>query len=152
MYMDWIDNNLLLCAIIIDGLHCISNENINACLFNRHLGLSVSCFTTLCLWPCLRSATAVYFAPSDVRARWSVVTRVAVKMFPWQPHHVIQTLDRFSNRWLEPQLETNYLARSWMFSRRWSPSSFVSCYSGLSPIFPIYYGVLGLVFISLQPY
>jgi len=54
----------------------------------------------------------VYFTPSDVRARWSPVTWVVVKSFTWQPHHVIQTLDRFSSKRLELQLEPSYLTHT----------------------------------------
>jgi len=33
----------------------------------------------------------VYFTPSDVRAKWSLVTWVVDKTFPWQPRHVATT-------------------------------------------------------------
>jgi len=99
---------------------------------------------------CSSTATDVYFTPSDVRARSSVVMPVVVKTFPWQPHHMIQTLDRFSSRRLELQQPPSYLAQRWMFWRRWSLSSSASWYSGVSQHLSAYSTFLGLARTPLQ--
>jgi len=116
----------------------------------RHFRLSCSCFTTQSRSECSSTATDVYFTPSDIRARSSVVMPVVVKTFPWQPHHVIQTLDRFSSRRLELQLPPSYLAQRWMFWRRWSLSSSATWYAGVSLQLTTYCFLLGLACTPLQ--
>ena len=119
-------------------------------LFHRHLLRPVSCWATQSRSACSPTATHVYFTPSDVRARSSVVTRVGVKTFPWQPLHVIQTLDRFSSRRLELQLATSWLAQRWMFWRQWLPSSSASWCFGLYQHSPTYFNLLGWASSSSQ--
>jgi len=109
-----------------------------------------SYFTTQSRSACSSTATDVYFTPSDVRARSSLVMLIVVKTFPWRPRHVIQTLDRFSSRRLELQLAPSYLAQRWMFWRRWSLSSSASWYAGVSQHLPAYCIFLGLACTPLQ--
>ena len=112
-------------------------------MWRRHLGSSCSYFTTRSRSACSSTATDVYFTESDVRAMSSVVMRVVVKTFPWQPHRMIQALDRFSSRRLELLLATSWLAQRWMFWRRWSLSSSASWYAGVFLQLPTYWIFLG---------
>jgi len=116
----------------------------------RHLGSSCSYFITQSRSACSSTATDVYFTPSDVRARSSVVMPVAIKTLAWQPRHVIQTLNRFSSRRLELQLAPSCLAQRWMFWRRWSLSSSASWYAGVFLQLPTYRIFLGLACTPLQ--
>ena len=83
---------------------------------------------------------------SDVRARCLLVTRVVVKILPWQPRHVVQMQDKFSSRRLEQLLITSCLRQSWTFYRQWLPSSSVSWYAGVLQILWSSFNVPGLVY------
>jgi len=116
----------------------------------RHLPPFCSYFTTQSRSVCSPTATYVYFSPSEVRARLSLVMLVVVKTFPRHPHRMIQTLDKFRSRRLELQLATSYLAQRWMFWRRWSPSSSASWYAGVSLQLTSYWLSYGLACTPLQ--
>ena len=110
-------------------------------IYYRHMRSSGSCCNTFYRSAASLSATRVYFTPSDVRARLSVVMRVVIKPLPQQPRHVI----RFSSRQLELQLVASCRARRWMFYRPWSPSSPALLYAGLCLLWKIFFDTSGSV-------
>ena len=118
-------------------------------IVNRHIQLPASCAILWSRSASLSTATGVYFTPSDVRARRSVVMLFVLKMFVWQPRHVIRTPDRFSSRRLELQLAKSCLAQRWIFWRRWSLSLSATWCFGVCRCLSISFKLSGFVWLCI---